>query len=130
MDEQLDAIVIGTDPAVPGLAALLGRQDVKSLGTQRLSLSGTAVQHGLIATVMHVDFLPEHLVIVGGGYIGLEFAQMYRRFGSRVTVVGRAEKLLPREDDDVAAEIRAILEREGVEIRTGAECIGFEKRAD
>jgi pyruvate/2-oxoglutarate dehydrogenase complex dihydrolipoamide dehydrogenase (E3) component len=67
---------------------------------------------------------------VGGSYIGLEFAQMYRRFGSKVTVVERAPKLLPREDDDVAAEIRAILERDGVEIRTGAECIGFEKRAD
>jgi hypothetical protein len=68
--------------------------------------------------MMDVDFLPEHLVIVGGSYIGLEFAQMYRRFGSEVTVVERAPKLLPREDDDVAAEIRAILEREGVEIRT------------
>jgi len=79
-------------------------------------------------SIMDVDFLPEHLVIVGGSYIGLEFAQMYRRFGSRVTVVERAEKLLPREDDDIAAEIRAVLEREGVEIRTGAECIGFEKR--
>ena len=82
------------------------------------------------SSIMDVDFLPEHLVIVGGSYIGLEFAQMYRRFGSRVTVVERAPKLLPREDDDIAAEIRAILEREGVEIRTGADCIGFQKRAD
>jgi pyruvate/2-oxoglutarate dehydrogenase complex dihydrolipoamide dehydrogenase (E3) component len=82
------------------------------------------------STIMHVDFLPEHLVIVGGSYIGLEFAQMYRRFGSKVTVVERAPKLLPREDDDVAAEIRAILEREGVDIRTGADCIAFTKRDD
>ena len=82
------------------------------------------------SSVMDVDFLPEHLVIVGGSYIGLEFAQMYRRFGSRVTVVERAAKLLPREDDDVASEIRAILEREGVEIRTGADCISFEKRPE
>jgi pyruvate/2-oxoglutarate dehydrogenase complex dihydrolipoamide dehydrogenase (E3) component len=82
------------------------------------------------SSVMDVDFLPEHLVIVGGSYIGLEFAQMYRRFGARVTVVERAPKLLPREDDDIAAAIRAILEREGVEIRTGADCIRFEKRAD
>jgi len=82
------------------------------------------------SSVMDVDFIPEHLVIVGGSYIGLEFAQMYRRFGSKVTVVERAPKLLPREDDDVAAEIRAILEREGVEIRTGADCIKFEKRSD
>jgi pyruvate/2-oxoglutarate dehydrogenase complex dihydrolipoamide dehydrogenase (E3) component len=77
------------------------------------------------STMMEVDFLPGHLVIVGGSYIGLEFAQMYRRFGSRVTVVERAAKLLPREDDDVAAEIRAILEREGVAIRTGADCLSL-----
>jgi len=79
------------------------------------------------STIMAVDFLPEHLVIVGGSYIGLEFAQMYRRFGSRVTVIERAAKLLPREDDDIAAEIRAILEREGIAIRTGAECMALKK---
>jgi pyruvate/2-oxoglutarate dehydrogenase complex dihydrolipoamide dehydrogenase (E3) component len=75
--------------------------------------------------MMTVDTVPEHLVIVGGSYIGLEFAQMYRRFGSKVTVVERSAKLLPREDDDVAAEIRAILEREGVAIRTGADCMAL-----
>jgi len=80
------------------------------------------------STIMAVDFLPEHLLIVGGSYIGLEFAQMYRRFGSQVTVVERAPKLLPREDDDIAHEIRAILEREGVEIRTGAECMTVHKK--
>jgi pyruvate/2-oxoglutarate dehydrogenase complex dihydrolipoamide dehydrogenase (E3) component len=79
---------------------------------------------------MDVDFLPEHLLIVGGSYIGLEFAQMYRRFGSRVTVIERSDKLLPREDDDVAAEIRAILEREGVAIRTGAECMALARRGE
>jgi pyruvate/2-oxoglutarate dehydrogenase complex dihydrolipoamide dehydrogenase (E3) component len=79
-------------------------------------------------TMMELSALPEHLVIVGGSYIGLEFAQMYRRFGSQVTVVERAAKLLPREDDDVAAEIRAVLEREGVEIRTGAECMELSKK--
>ncbi|MCC6212758.1 MAG: FAD-containing oxidoreductase [Burkholderiales bacterium] len=78
-------------------------------------------------TMMDMDTVPEHLVIVGGSYIGLEFAQMYRRFGSRVTVVERMAKLLPREDDDVAAEIRAILEREGVAIRTGAECMAIQR---
>jgi pyruvate/2-oxoglutarate dehydrogenase complex dihydrolipoamide dehydrogenase (E3) component len=82
------------------------------------------------STMMALDFLPEHLLIVGGSYIGLEFAQMYRRFGSRVTVVERAPKLLPREDDDVAAEIRAVLEREGVEIRTGAECLALARRGE
>src|SRR5260221_5940106 len=82
------------------------------------------------STIMHVDFLPEHLVIVGGSYIGLEVAQMYRRFGSRVTVVERAAKLLPREDDDVAQEIRAILEREGIDIRTGAECMALKRQGE
>src|SRR5262249_46757340 len=57
------------------------------------------------STIMAVDFLPEHLLIIGGSYIGLEFAQMYRRFGSKVTVVEKAPKLLPREDDDIAQEI-------------------------
>src|SRR5205814_4834051 len=74
------------------------------------------------SSIMKVGFLPAHLIIVGGSYIGLEFAQMYRRFGSQVTVVERAPKLLPREDDDVAAESRGVLERQGVRIRTDAEC--------
>ncbi len=76
-------------------------------------------------SMMDIAAVPEHLLIVGGSYIGLEFAQMYRRFGSKVTVVERAAKLLPREDDDVAQEIKAILEREGVEIRTDAECMAL-----
>jgi pyruvate/2-oxoglutarate dehydrogenase complex dihydrolipoamide dehydrogenase (E3) component len=80
------------------------------------------------STMMALDFLPEHLVIVGGSYIGLEFAQMYRRFGAKVTVVEKAPKLLPREDDDVAAEIRAILAREGVVIRTAAECMELKQK--
>jgi pyruvate/2-oxoglutarate dehydrogenase complex dihydrolipoamide dehydrogenase (E3) component len=71
--------------------------------------------------MMELDRVPEHLAIIGGSYIGLEFAQMYRRFGAQVTVLERSAKLLPREDDDVVAEIRAILEREGVAIHTGAE---------
>jgi len=82
------------------------------------------------STMMDVDFLPRHLLIVGGSYIGLEFAQMYRRFGAKVTVVEMAPKLLAREDDDVAQEIRAILEREGVEIRTGAKCLALAKRGE
>jgi len=80
------------------------------------------------SSAMAVDFVPRHLVIVGGSYIGLEFAQMYRRFGSEVTVVERAPKLLPREDDDVAAGIRAALEREGVTIRTDAECMQLARK--
>ncbi|HUQ76277.1 MAG TPA: FAD-containing oxidoreductase [Burkholderiales bacterium] len=79
------------------------------------------------SSIMAVDFTPRHLVIVGGSYIGLEFAQMYRRFGSEVTVVERSAKLLPREDDDVALEVVAILEREGVTVRTDAECMALAK---
>jgi pyruvate/2-oxoglutarate dehydrogenase complex dihydrolipoamide dehydrogenase (E3) component len=79
---------------------------------------------------MEVDFVPEHLVIVGGSYIGLEFAQMYRRFGSQVTVVEMAPKLLAREDDEVAQEIRAILERDGIVIRTNAQCMALQKKGD
>jgi pyruvate/2-oxoglutarate dehydrogenase complex dihydrolipoamide dehydrogenase (E3) component len=81
-------------------------------------------------TMMEVDFLPEHLVIVGGSYIGLEFAQMYRRFGAQVTVVEMAPKLLGREDGDVAQEIRAILERDGIAIRTDAKCITLQKKGE
>jgi len=78
-------------------------------------------------TMMDIDRVPEHLVIVGGSYIGLEFAQMYRRFGAKVTVIEKFPKLLPREDEDVVAEIRAILEREGVEIFLGADDLKVSK---
>ena len=77
---------------------------------------------------MDVDFLPEHLIIIGGSYIGLEFAQMYRRFGSQVTVVEMAPKLIGREDDEVSAAIQEILEAEGVQFRLNANCIGLAKR--
>ncbi len=76
-------------------------------------------------SVMRLSEVPEHLVIVGGSYIGLEFAQMMRRFGSKVTVVERSAKLLPREDDDVSDGIRAILEREGVQFTLASECISL-----
>jgi pyruvate/2-oxoglutarate dehydrogenase complex dihydrolipoamide dehydrogenase (E3) component len=82
------------------------------------------------STMMDVDFLPEHLIVVGGSYVGLEFAQMYRRFGSEVTVVERGPRLIHREDEDVSENIKTILEGEAIKIRLGAECIGFEKRGD
>lgn len=75
------------------------------------------------ASIMALEELPRHLVVVGGSYIGLEFAQMFRRFGSAVTVVQRGPRLVPREDADVAEALRGILEREGLTIRTGAECV-------
>ncbi len=80
--------------------------------------------------MMDVDFLPEHLLVVGGSYIGLEFAQMYRRFGSRVTVVEMGDRLISRDDEDVSAEVKTILENEGVEVRLAAECVALAKRGD
>lgn len=69
--------------------------------------------------------LPRHLVVVGGSYIGLEFAQIYRRFGSQVTVVEKGPRLIGREDEDISDAVRAILEAEGVAMRLDAECISF-----
>jgi len=80
--------------------------------------------------MMDVDFLPEHLVIIGGSYIGLEFAQMYRRFGSRVTVVEMGPRLIAREDEEVSAAIQKILEGEGIEIRLNAKCVTVAKRGN
>jgi pyruvate/2-oxoglutarate dehydrogenase complex dihydrolipoamide dehydrogenase (E3) component len=80
------------------------------------------------SSVMELESVPEHLVIVGGSYVGLEFAQMMRRFGAGVTVVERSPRLLPREDEDVCGGIRAILEAEGITLRTAAECIALERR--
>lgn len=77
-----------------------------------------------------LSILPEHLVVVGGSYIGLEFAQMYRRFGARVTIVERNERLIAHEDADVSEAIRGILEDEGIAVRTGAECIAFARHDD
>ncbi len=81
-------------------------------------------------SMMQVDFLPEHLVIIGGSYIGLEFAQMYRRFGSRVTVVEQGPRLIAREDEDISKAVEDILTREGIELHLNAKCIGVEKRGD
>src|SRR5205085_1631777 len=74
-------------------------------------------------SMMDVDFLPEHLIIVGGSYIGLEFAQVYRRFGSRVTVVEMAPRLIAREDEDVSGAVAAFLEAEGIALRLNATCM-------
>ncbi len=82
------------------------------------------------SSMMEIDFLPEHLIVVGGSYIGLEFAQMYRRFGSRVTVVEMGDRLIARDDEDVSAEVKSILENEGIEVRLKAECVAFAKRGD
>ena len=81
------------------------------------------------SSMMDVDFLPVHLVIVGGSYIGLEFAQMYRRFGSEVTIVEMGPRLIGREDEDISDAVREILEAEGIHIRLNAKCISLAKAA-
>ena len=81
-------------------------------------------------TLLDLDRLPERLVIVGGGYVGLEFAQIFRRFGSDVVLIEKGDRLAPREDPDVSAAIQGIVEDDGVEVRPGAECISFERRGD
>jgi pyruvate/2-oxoglutarate dehydrogenase complex dihydrolipoamide dehydrogenase (E3) component len=80
------------------------------------------------SSMMDIDFLPEHLVIVGGSYVGLEFAQMYRRFGSEVTIVEMGPRLIGREDEDLSQAVREILEMEGIRVRANAKCISLAKR--
>jgi pyruvate/2-oxoglutarate dehydrogenase complex dihydrolipoamide dehydrogenase (E3) component len=80
-------------------------------------------------TLMDVDFAPEHLLVIGGSYVGLEFAQMFRRFGARVTVVEMGPRLIGREDEDVSAEIEAFFRDEGIAVRTNAECLSVQKEA-
>jgi pyruvate/2-oxoglutarate dehydrogenase complex dihydrolipoamide dehydrogenase (E3) component len=82
-------------PAIPGLAAVPWLDS---------------------SSIMELDAVPAHLVVLGGGYIGLEFSQMFRRFGARVTVINRDDRLIPREDPDVSAEVEKILAEDGVEI--------------
>ncbi len=76
-------------------------------------------------TMMDVDFIPEHLLVVGGSYVGLEFAQMFRRFGSRVTVVEMSSRLVPREDEDVSQAIQDLLVAEGINVRLNAKCLSL-----
>ncbi|HKQ75598.1 MAG TPA: mercuric reductase [Blastocatellia bacterium] len=78
-------------------------------------------------SIMELDELPEHLLVLGGGYVGLEFGQMFRRFGSRVTIVQRAPQLLGREDQDVADEVAKIMREDGVEVLLNAEAARVEK---
>jgi len=98
---------VGGRPAIPDLP---GVKDVAFLTN---------------ADLIAIDNLPQHLVVIGGSYIGLEFAQMFRRFGSRVSVVEMGPRLIAREDEDVSEEIRSILEAEGIEVRTSATCISL-----
>ena len=82
------------------------------------------------SSMLDVDFLPEHLIIVGGSYIGLEFGQMYRRFGSKVTIVEMGPRLIGREDEDISESVREILEGEGIQVRLNAKCLSLAKHSN
>ncbi|MBB6143409.1 pyruvate/2-oxoglutarate dehydrogenase complex dihydrolipoamide dehydrogenase (E3) component [Silvibacterium bohemicum] len=76
-------------------------------------------------SMMDLDVLPRHLVVVGGSYVGIEFGQMFRRFGSEVTIVEKSSRLVSHEDEDVSIAVKEILEKEGIHVRLHAECIHF-----
>jgi pyruvate/2-oxoglutarate dehydrogenase complex dihydrolipoamide dehydrogenase (E3) component len=82
------------------------------------------------AGMMELDELPEHLIIIGGSYIGLEFGQMFRRFGSKVTVIERNSRLISREDEETSKTVQGFLEKEGIEFRFNAECLGARTEND
>ncbi len=115
-----------------GTRVLAGERVFLNLGTHATipSIPGLADSRPLTnIELLELDRVPEHLVVLGGGYVGLEFAQAYRRFGSHVTVIGHGSQLLEREDPDVADEIRRILAAEGIEFVLGAELIRVEGRS-
>src|SRR5262245_4622756 len=98
----------GTIPSIPGLAEAEPLTNIE---------------------LLEIDRLPEHLVVLGGGFVGLEFAQAYRRFGSRVTIIARGEQLLEHEDADMAAELARVLGGEGIEILLRADGLQVEGRS-
>jgi pyruvate/2-oxoglutarate dehydrogenase complex dihydrolipoamide dehydrogenase (E3) component len=81
-------------------------------------------------SILQLDTLPSHLIVIGGSYIGLEFAQMYRRFGSEVTIVEKASRLIHREDEDISTAVKDVMEAEGIAVRLNAECIRFASHGD
>jgi pyruvate/2-oxoglutarate dehydrogenase complex dihydrolipoamide dehydrogenase (E3) component len=115
-DERLDAdrifINVGGRAAVPPIEGI------------------ESVPHLNNSSMMDVDYLPRHLIVVGGSYIGLEFGQMFRRFGSEVTILEMGPRLIPREDEDVSAAVREILEAEGIDVRVNAKCIAFSRQGE
>lgn len=89
-----------------------------------------AVEYLTNTSILKLDTVPRHLIVVGGSYIGLEFAQMYRRFGAEVTVIEKGPRLIAREDEDVSEAVRQILVDEGITVRTDAACIALKPHAD
>src|SRR5580698_1833897 len=99
---------VGTHAAIPNIPGLHAAQPLTHIGT------------------LELDYAPEHLVVLGGGYVGIEMAQTYRRFGSRVTIIERGERLIPREDGDIAEEMLGILRGEDIDVILGAETVKVE----
>jgi pyruvate/2-oxoglutarate dehydrogenase complex dihydrolipoamide dehydrogenase (E3) component len=108
-----------------GEEVLEGKQIFLNVGARPVTLieGANVVPYLTSSTILDLTELPSHLIVIGGSYIGLEFAQMFRRFGSEVTVVERSSRLLPHEDEDVSAGIREILESEGIQFRLDATCL-------
>jgi pyruvate/2-oxoglutarate dehydrogenase complex dihydrolipoamide dehydrogenase (E3) component len=88
------------------------------------------VPHLTNSSMMDIDFLPPHLVILGGSYVGLEFAQVYRRFGSKVTVIEFGPRLISREDEDVSQAVTSFLKEEGIDVRVNSEIVGVEMQGN
>lgn len=105
-------IDVGCRPAVPSIPGL------------------DSVPYLTNVSMMDLDFVPPHLIVVGGSYVGLEFAQMFRRFGSRVTVIEMGPRVMAREDDDVSIDVQEFLRAEGIALRLNAECISARREAD
>ena len=104
-------INVGTHAAIPGIPGLEAAQPFTHI------------------EALELDYLPQHLIVLGGGYVGLELAQAYRRFGSHVTVVERGSQLMAREDPDVADEMQRIFCDEGIEVLLDAEVLDVRGRS-
>src|SRR5918994_4180560 len=102
---------VGTHAAIPSIPGLETAQPLTNI------------------EALELDYLPPHLIVLGGGYVGLEFAQAYHRFGSRVTVIQRGPQLMEREDPDVANEVQRILSDEGIDVLLSAETLQVQGRA-
>ncbi|HSV80077.1 MAG TPA: FAD-containing oxidoreductase [Ramlibacter sp.] len=125
---QAHARFSGPDSIVAGDRVLTAPRIFLNVGC-RPAVPDWAVSSGVpfltSESLLALEELPSHLAIVGGSYVGLEFAQVFRRFGSQVTVIEQSERLLPREDPEAAAEVQAALEEEGIRFELGACCFGL-----
>jgi len=112
LESDLIVINAGARPASPDLKGLRGARVLDS------------------TAILELDELPDHLLVIGGGYVGVEFGQMFRRFGSAVTIIQRSGKLLGREDDDVADAVAGILREDGIELRFDSLVVAADTGAD